>query len=270
MGFTEGTIEFLETADADFSRTITLGRQLFHWTSMWPHGKPVDPFLEQLGAREMRSLDVSDYEQATDIWDLNDPLPDHLRHQFTAVIDGGTLQSVFNFSTALRNVMELVAPDGMLIIVGPCNNCSGNNFYQYSPDLFFRALSKENGFEIVRVLVQDRRGWYQVADPLEVGKRLAFTTSGPARLYVQARRVSTVAPFLVQPQQAHYQLAWSVDPDWRSKVSAPNSWVRRHLPNWLRDARASVRAAGLRYSERFPTSIGRMPSTKKLSRHLSK
>jgi len=269
MGFTEGAVEFLETADADFTRTITLGRQLFHFTSKWPHGQPVDPFLERLGAGEMRSLDASDYEQATDIWDLNDPLPDHLRHQFTAVIDGGTLQSVFDFPRALRNAMDLVAPAGTLIIVGPCNNCSGNNFYQYSPDLFFRALSKENGFEVSRLLVQDRRGWYQVADPLRVGKRLAFTTRGPTRLYVQARRVSTVEPFAESPQQSHYQLMWSVDPDWKAKIPAPTG-LRRFVPAFVKQARRDLTTRSIEYREAYPQSVGRMPSTRKLGRHLSK
>ena len=75
------------------------------------------------------------------------------------MVDGGTLQSVFDFAHGLRNAMALVAPGGTLVVVGPCNNCSGNNFYQYSPAPVFRALAAENGFEVRRLYVQDRRGW---------------------------------------------------------------------------------------------------------------
>jgi hypothetical protein len=269
MGFTEGTVEFLETADADFTTTMTLGRQAFHRTAHWPHGEFVDPFLVRLGAQEIRSLDVSDYEQATDICDLNDPLPDHLRRQFTAVIDGGTLQSVFNFVQALSNAMELVAPGGTLFVVAPCNNCSGNNFYQYSPDLFFRALSPDNGFEVRRLLVQDRRGWYEVTDPMTVGRRLPFTTHGPARLHVQARRVSVVQPFALRPQQSDYQTLWSAPRDWRDGQPAPTG-VRRLVPDWARRARRYAASRRAEFREVHPRSIGQGQNAKRLTRHLTR
>jgi hypothetical protein len=247
---------------------MTLGRQLFHWPQKWPHGEPVDQFLKGLGAQEIRSLDASDYEDATDIFDLNDELPEHLRQQFTIVVDGGTLQSVFDFAHGLRNAMALVAPGGTLVVVGPCNNCSGNNFYQYSPDLFFRALAPENGFDVRRLYVEDRRGWYSLADPLAVGKRLAFVTHGPARMYVEARRISSVEPFVSQPQQAHYQLAWSADRNWREHLPPP-SGLRRLIPEPVKRLRRTAMVRWDRVRQIYPESVGRIAGSRRLGRRLS-
>ncbi len=270
MGFTNDIVEFLETAEANFTTTMTLGRQAFHRTSQWPHGEWVDPFLEQLGAKEVRSLDVSAYEGATDIWDLNDPLPEHLLQQFSTVIDGGVLMYVFDFAQGLRNAMELVAPGGTLFISELCNNFAGGNFYQCSPDLFFRSLSKENGFEIRRLLLKDRRGGYELADPFVVGKRLSFTTHGPAALFVEARRVSTVTGFVVRPQVSQYQIQWAaVDPNWRQHIPPPRG-LRRLVPDWAKRARHDVERRALHLRELYLPHIGHLKSTKRLPRHLKR
>ena len=78
------------------------------------------------------------------IADRNDP--DALKSalsgkQFDLVFDGGTLEHVFNFSTALKNCMHMVKPHGRFVSVTLPNNWCGHGFYQFSPELFFRALT---------------------------------------------------------------------------------------------------------------------------------
>src|SRR5205823_187017 len=69
-------------------------------------GGYAEPFLRALGAEEVCSLDASSYEQASEVVDFNAPAPDRLKNRFTAVLDGGTLEHVFNFPQAVRNCME--------------------------------------------------------------------------------------------------------------------------------------------------------------------
>ena len=193
----------------------------------------VEPLLRRLGATQVDSLDASGYEDATVIHDLNQPLPEALRCQYTLVIDGGSLEHVFNFPVALRSCMEAVEPGGHLLLVTPANNQLGHGFYQFSPDLFYRALSPDNGFEMVEMLIiQSHRWarWRRVADPADVGDRVTLTSPWHSLLYVLARRTSTVEPFRLAPQQSDYTVAWS-DPS--RPVTRRARWYER-LPGPLR------------------------------------
>lgn len=174
-----------------------------------------DPILQDLGAREVVSIDVSTYEGATYVYDLNQPLPDELANRFTMVLDGGTLEHIFDFPTAIRNCMRMVRPDGHLLFVTPTNNESGHGFYQFSPELFYRALAPQYGFRIEQMLLREHgvwpRMWYEVADPGAVGGRAQYRTRSVAYLYVRARRVGSVPPFDPAPQQSDYVARWQED-----------------------------------------------------------
>src|SRR4051812_2544793 len=111
-------------------------------------GPFVEPILELLGANKPQSLDFSDYERATIVHDLNQPIPDHLRNRFSCVYDGGTMEHIFEFTRAIKNAMEMVAVGGHYMGVGPANNFPGHGFYQFSPELYWRIFSPANGFEV--------------------------------------------------------------------------------------------------------------------------
>jgi len=59
-----------------------------------------EPFLKSLGAREVDSIDASDYESATIIHDMNLPVADQHKTAFDVVLDGGSLEHIFNFPIA--------------------------------------------------------------------------------------------------------------------------------------------------------------------------
>lgn len=109
---------------ADFSRTLCLGRSnlglsrtmmrrallefdMFEGDTQIqrifsdPKGF-FEPFLKELGADVTDSVDATDYEGPTHTADLNEGVPQSLYGQYEAVIDGGTLEHVFNFPLALR------------------------------------------------------------------------------------------------------------------------------------------------------------------------
>ena len=222
MGFNVAAVEFLSVArDAgvSFDRTLMLGRQSLdlgaHDRERLAPGVPegfAEPLLVALGAREVRSLDASGYEGATDVHDLNEPVPVELHERFSAVIDGGTLEHVFNYPEALRSAMRMIEPGGHLLVMTPCNDSPGHGFYQVSPELLFRVLSEENGFEVERFMIREERGpWYEVLDPAIVGQRCEFTTNETAYLYVVAQRTAVVPVFGSWPQQSDYTTAWVDD-----------------------------------------------------------
>ena len=106
-----------------------------------------EPMLEKLGAT-VDSVDANAFEGANIIHDLNRPMPVELQGRYDVVFDGGTLEHVFNFSTAMRGCLELPEVGGHFIMTSPANNQMGHGFYQFSPELFFRIFSEENGYEL--------------------------------------------------------------------------------------------------------------------------
>src|SRR5262249_48624985 len=107
-----------------------------------------EALLKHIGAVTVDSLDASDFEGATIIHDLNRPLPATLHGRFDVVFDGGTLEHVFNFPVALKECMALPRVGGHFLMCSPANNQMGHGFYQFSPELFWRVFSPNNGYEL--------------------------------------------------------------------------------------------------------------------------
>jgi hypothetical protein len=171
-----------------------------------------EPLLRLLGANEIDSVDASNYEQATLVHDMNEPIPVHLKNRYTAVLDGGSLEHVFNFPRAIANCMEMVAVGGHFLAVTPANNLMGHGFYQFSPELFFRVFTPENGFVIQRVIAFEAlpgAAWYEVMDPARAAGRVKLANRRPTYLFVQAQKTAHVPVLSVTPQQSDYAAKWS-------------------------------------------------------------
>ncbi|HMN71510.1 MAG TPA: hypothetical protein PKA55_06535 [Rhodoblastus sp.] len=127
--------------------------------------------LEAMGFGAVHSLDVSDYEGCTHVFDLNRvDLPSAWRGAYSVVYDGGTLEHVFDFATALRNCIELLEPLGLFVHIGPMNNWPDHGFYQFSPTLWFDVFV-QNGFELlasarIRLSQDAARGEFYAVDLL--------------------------------------------------------------------------------------------------------
>src|SRR5437762_12288642 len=88
-------------------------------------GGYAEEFLKYLGAKTVHSLDNSDYEGATHVHDMNKPIPGHLKAQYSVVLDGGSLEHIFNFPVAIQNCMEMVQVGGHYLGITPTNNFVG-------------------------------------------------------------------------------------------------------------------------------------------------
>ena len=236
MGLDINAVQFLIAArkeGATFGDVVMLGRQDLN---VYPakmrallakHGFPTDafapeakdtgfaePVFKSLGAKNVFALDASNFEGAEFVHDLNQPLPPELRERFDVVYDGGTLEHVFNFPVALKNCMEMLRPGGRFFTHTCMNNWCGHGFYQFSPELFFRVFSAEQGFAVER-MVAHRVGpygrWYEVADPGAIRSRVEVITFTPLQLLVRARREKVVPIFATTPQQSDYTPRWDKD-----------------------------------------------------------
>ncbi len=180
-----------------------------------------EPFLKACGFDNIRSLDASHYEGAEIIHDLNLPVPMSLEGTSGFVYDGGTLEHVFDIAVALRNTMKLTRTGGILCLSTPANGQCGHGFYQFSPELYFRAL-EANGFdqiEIYLVAMLSPARWYRVTDPRKLGRRIQFSTSEAVQMFVVARKVTDFDRF-TNPQQSDYADAQWSDGDATAPVHA--------------------------------------------------
>lgn len=104
--------------------------------------------FKMFGFSEVCAVDYSDYEGANIIFDLNsDRMPDDLKNRFDFIVDGGTLEHVFNQAVALKNMSDMVKRGGVIYHLLPCAGWTEHGFYSYSPT-FFSDYYVANGWEI--------------------------------------------------------------------------------------------------------------------------
>jgi hypothetical protein len=278
MGLPVDSLKFLaqaRKAGVRFDDTLTLGRQhvlasperlaaILAASNLWPppagpeefykelratNNWRFDAFARALGAKNVSACDASAYEGAQLVHDLNLPVPAEMKERFDVVIDGGTLEHVFNFPVAIANCMEMVKTGGHLILFTPVNNYMGHGFYQFSPELFYRVLSPENGFEVKRMIALDDNvgessifgvrypfpitgPWYEVSDPAQIHSRVTLTNDQSVILMVLALKKARVPIFRTTPQQSDYVPQWQAAGDTpagdatRQKPSAVIGWLR--------------------------------------------
>jgi hypothetical protein len=245
-------------AGASFDRTLTIGRQeisdhakLERMLSVTaPASGPDRKFAEWafagLGVKALDALDASAFEGAALVHDLNHPIPDAWHGRYDAVIDGGSLEHVFDVRQSLANLMNAARVGGSVFMVTPTNNHMGHGFYQFSPELFFRAFSEANGFRVQRMLLQTSvlfRKTYEVTDPNTVHDRVALIHGAPARLLVHAVKVAQRPVFAIAPQQSDYSAGWAnaaagiqVRPSLRRRLERKVWAVVAQMPPHIRDA----------------------------------
>ncbi len=179
----------------------------------WPD-EYAEPLFRILGAKNVESIDHSDYEKATIIHDMNLPIDKNFNGKFTCLVDGGTLEHVFNMPIAIKNCMDLLEVGGHFFGVSPANNQMGHGFYQFSPELFYRIFSSENGFEVIKMFVTTtdvKGGWYEVSDPKTVNSRVMLVNDVALNLVVIARKTEDKEAFnMGYPHQSDYQSVWNV------------------------------------------------------------
>ena len=160
----------------------------------------------------MDSIDASNYENASIIHDMNNPLPENLRQQYDTIIDAGTLEHIYNIPQALENCSLLCKPGGQIIHMLPANNFCGHGFWQVSPELFLSLYTNENGYRDTEVFLtyaspQREINWYRVKKP-ENGERINIYSS--REVYVVVRTVLYEKKFSHRNvQQSDYLFMWN-------------------------------------------------------------
>lgn len=287
MGFDINGVKLLIKAknlDVNFDKVITIGRQGLHLRdrelqnmlrragfsngegdNIFMNNNYAEPFLKLLGAKITDSLDASDYEGATVIHNLNLAISNDLKSKYTLVIDGGSLEHVFNFPVAIKNCMDLIQPNGYYIGITPANNFFGHGFYQFSPELYYRIFSPSNGFRFVKMYFYiNRKGGsiYEVSDPLDVHQRITMVNSYPSYLFIIAQKIEEKEVFSQMPLQSDYEHI-----SWKEKTSAttkPKILMIQLMPKFVQTAILTLYQFAQTFKRYRPTGISNPRFIKKV------
>lgn len=177
MGINLHAFRYLKkiSQELNFKNTLTIGKQKISADKFLVNqivkddtikSKYIDEYLiKHFGSNSVDVLDVNNYENANIIQDLNKDIPTNLEGKFDTIIDGGSLEHVFDVKTALNNLKKMCKINGVIIHISPTNNFCGHGFYQFSPNLFHSIYNEENGFdktEIILCKVFDSDHWYKI------------------------------------------------------------------------------------------------------------
>lgn len=149
------------------------------------------------------------------------------------VLEAGSLEHIFNFPVAIKNCMQMTQIGGYYLGISPTNNGMGSGFYQFSPELFFRVLNRDNGYCTEQILLSEGRDsskWYQVPDPKVVKSRVGFNNSVPTLLFILARKDADRPIFSTIPLQSDYVTTWeSTDSKLHGKEIKKHNSLLKHL-----------------------------------------
>ena len=134
------------------------------WNSNLQERQYIHPetFFKILGAKQYSALDVFDFEGASIIHDLNQPIPKEYYNSFDVIIDCGTTSHVPNTLSVFENVTNMLKINGIIIHILGIAGFVNHGFYQISPLTFYEYYGS-NGFTdlksyIFRLKKYDPRG----------------------------------------------------------------------------------------------------------------
>ena len=237
MGLDINGIKFLlhsKSKGVSFKSTLMIGRQGIHLpleklltllTDFQPplpeellervsaaNSRYAEPLLHCLGAEKIDSIDFSNYESASIQHDLNDVIPKQYHACYDTVLDGGSLEHIFDIKQSLKNCMDMIKVGGHYLGISPANNFMGHGFYQFTPELFFSVFSAANGFDVDQIILfesREKNTWYEVVKPETIKSRVQLQNSEKTYLLIIAKKVAQKEAFLTPPQQSDYQAVWS-------------------------------------------------------------
>jgi hypothetical protein len=199
-------------AEANLVRALTSNPLLASEKSVGKHapvlifGRPAmigthhltpESLFTSLGATRVDCLDVSAFEGANILHDLNMPSPTRLDSQYSLIFDNGTMEHCFNIAQVFVNINSMLYKGGLVLHTSPLNNFVNHGFYQFSPCLFL-AFYLKNGYEILEVAITGVRKFFRSGDAPNYEVAFHKISLGP-----QVDQALLMSPRLIIDSAAH-------------------------------------------------------------------
>lgn len=181
-------------------------------TALSPTGiTDVDIFMA-VGFERVESIDFSDWQGATHVFDLNDrELPGKLKGRYDVLFDGGTMEHIFHIPNVLANINDMLKVGGRIVHASPSSNYADHGFYMFSPRLFVEYYHA-NGFTIESVKFcrtsYKKLEIYDYSPRLLKGKHTGGLDGKAYGTFFVATKTKHSRCDVI-PQQASYKWAWT-------------------------------------------------------------
>jgi SAM-dependent methyltransferase len=196
------------------NRMLRMAGHQMTWRDLAQEDGFSETMWDKLGFGACETMDMSDYEGAQILHDLNAPVPDNLEGQFDFIFDGGTIEHVFNVPVALLNVFRMLRPGGRFVSANGLNGWVGHGLYQFNPDLVWTFWKRACGCIVHTCLgvARDENVEDVVFDDVdEFGTRLRLRGTLPTTrvyLYYEVEKPAGAA-YNATVLQSDYRARWS-------------------------------------------------------------
>lgn len=156
-------------------------------------------FLDRYNIRDYRDCDINGSAEIP--LDLNKMLPETLLGAFGTVVNGGTLEHVFDIRRAMENLHDLIRPNGSFIHMVPLTWFE-HGFVNFNP-VFFKTVAEVNEYTILA------EGFYFLSGAVHGGpeKPSVLVTRGGVEDDELSERVKMYLSGLTLPANMMYLIA---------------------------------------------------------------
>lgn len=258
--------------NGNLGKTVTLGRlsvllgpkMARKWAGTDQGAWGEDLLIKHFGATEVDSIDNSDYEGATIVFDYNQPIPKELHKKYDTVIDFGCSEHIFDVAQVFKNTADICKVGGRILHILPADNFCGHGFYQFTPEFFISIYSNENGYGDTEIFLSDLysyKEWYKVNRPRS-GERINIRTKNETYILVTTTKISEVK---LKAQQSDYQYIWNESQSTQARPHKPGKLMA--LQDFFKFSPVAIKLIMTINNVIATRGPKRLSSNKNLSRH---
>jgi hypothetical protein len=214
MGINLHAFNFIKkiSKEIEFKNTLTIGR-LKITADKYAVNKIVNDetikskYIDEYLIKHFRSsnvdvLDFNDYEDANIIHNLNEVIPKNLENKYDTIIDGGSLEHIFDVKTSFNNLKKMCKVNGVIIHISPTNNHCGHGFYQFCPNFFYSFYNERKGFKDTQIFLCkefDSSIWYKIKkENYKNNKRINIVTDEETVILCSSIKVNSDNSEIIQ------------------------------------------------------------------------
>jgi len=229
-------------------------------------------FFQMLGIDDYTDIDAFDFDKPEVLHDLNLPVPARLAASFGLVIDGGTVEHIFDVRRVLTNAVQLLQVGGHVVHMASIEMDHG--FYSFSPCLFYDFYAA-NGFSDFSCFIMQfdyRNILSEYREPVPVFEyrygmrmeKLLDPMRKPA-VFFTARKDSRLDDIVI-PVQGVYARKAGLAREAAAGAGAAPSLFESAVPKWLQGPLAPVRPFLARGRHRLQQYLDGRKSSSRIER----
>lgn len=148
-GSHEDLKSFFRQMGCPYSETKCIPHSSAYFISRYPNRAKdfvhARTFFGMMGITDYWDMDFSDRDKPQILHDLNTPIPQRYIGKFSLIVDGGTMEHVFDVRQVMWNIVQMCKMSGWVVHLTPASNFMDHGFYSFSPCLF-HDFYEANGF----------------------------------------------------------------------------------------------------------------------------